>query len=206
MLMQPCVDAGRCFENFPELRGAGDLVNHFHLTLEQAAKTREISVTGLKRICRERGVERWPCKVLQSMRPKCHTSGLTAPVVKSVDECPSCAIVPVDERVTGAPADWWLMQPADGYSWWTGQFIVNMLTDLPPRNSHDPPPPSPPDRPTLPAARLLSLCHIFIFFVFFMHLLYLGLNFFSCALFRSFCFVLFLASFLSSSHTSRNLV
>ena len=157
LLMQPCVDADICFEKFPELRGAGDPVNDFHLTLVQAAKTRETSVTALKVLCRDRGVKRWPYRMLQSMKPKGHKSGETAPVVESVDECPSCAIVPVDERVTGAPADWWLMQPADGYSWWTGQFIVNMLADSPPRNSHDLPPPSPPDRPTLPAARLLSL-------------------------------------------------
>ena len=51
--MQPCEDSDRFFEKFPELRGAGDLISHFHLTLEQAAKTREVSVSGLKRICRE---------------------------------------------------------------------------------------------------------------------------------------------------------
>ena len=131
--MQPCVDADICFEKFPELRGAGDLVNHFHLTQGQAAKTREMSVTRLKALCRERGVKRWPYRVLQSMKPKCHTSGVTAPVVESVDECPSCAIVPVDERVTGA--DWLVMQPADEYSWRIDQGIVNMLADLPPWNS-----------------------------------------------------------------------
>ena len=137
-LIQPCEDARRFFEKFPELPGAGDLISHFHLTLEQAAKTREVSVSGLKRICRERGVKRWPYRVLQSMRPKCHKSGETAPVVESLDECPSCAIIPVDERVTGAPDTWWLMQPADDISRWTDQFIVNLLADLPPRNLQDP--------------------------------------------------------------------
>ena len=113
MLMQPWVDANYCSENFQH---AGDLVNHFHLTLEQAAKTREMSVTGLKALCRERGVKRWPFRLFKSIKRKCHTSGVTAPVVESVDECTLCAIVPVDERVTGAPTDWWLMQPADDIS------------------------------------------------------------------------------------------
>ena len=143
LLMQPWVDADICFENFPY---AGDLVNHFHLTLEQAAKTRDMSVTGLKALCRERGVKRWPFRLFSSMRRKCQTSGVTAPVVESVDECTSCAIVPVDERVTGAPTDCWLMLPADEYTSCIDRLIVDWLADLPPRSSHDPPPPSPPDR------------------------------------------------------------
>ena len=73
-------DADICFEKFPHLRGAGDLVNHFHLTLVQAARMRGASVTRLKLLCRDRGVKRWPYRALQRKKPKCHTSGETAPV------------------------------------------------------------------------------------------------------------------------------
>ena len=139
-------------EKFPDLRGAGDLVNHFRLTVVQAARTRKASVTKLKALCRARGVKRWPWSALQKGKPKCHTSGESVPVVESVyececececpscavDECPSCAVVPETQTI----------------NWRVDRWIVNMFAHLPPRNTEDQPPPSPPDRPTLPAAQI----------------------------------------------------
>ena len=147
--MQPCVDAGMdadiCFEKFPDLRGAGDLVNHFHLALVQAAKTRKTSVTRLKVPCRDCGVLRWPYRKLQKGKPKCDTSGETVPVVESMDGCSctldeylSCVVVPKTQEL----------------HWWMDQWILKMLADSPPGNiTQDPPRPSPVNRPTLPAAQ-----------------------------------------------------
>ena len=56
--------------------------------------------------------------------------------------------------MTGALDTWWLMQLADDIYWWTDQFIVNMLADLPPQNLQDLPLLSPPDCLTLPAAQI----------------------------------------------------
>ena len=70
------VDADICFEYFPH---AGDLVNAFHMPLTEAAKTRQMSVTGFKALCRKRGIKRWPFRIFKSMNPKRSTSVVTAP-------------------------------------------------------------------------------------------------------------------------------
>ncbi|KAJ1632002.1 RWP-RK domain-containing protein, partial [Pavlovales sp. CCMP2436] len=43
-----------------------DVSRHFHLPLTQAAELLNVSVTLVKRICRENGVSRWPFRKLAS--------------------------------------------------------------------------------------------------------------------------------------------
>ncbi|KAJ1618389.1 RWP-RK domain-containing protein, partial [Pavlovales sp. CCMP2436] len=43
-----------------------DVSQHFHLPITQAAETLTVSVTLVKRVCRENGVSRWPYRKLQS--------------------------------------------------------------------------------------------------------------------------------------------